>query len=145
MTILTKLADKMNGKADKLAELIRAMSASERVSLAGSIEAAAANMPARELKELVAALNQVVAADAEKNSAKSKRLARMSAAKSDPLMQPAIVLAAAELRRLGENIDDFSVEGNVAKLDKLMAAEKWDGTRRIRLKTALYQIGSISN
>jgi hypothetical protein len=143
MTILTKVADKMNGKADKLAEFIRSMSAGERVSLADSIEAAAANMPARELKELVATLNQVVAANAEANSAKSKRLARMSAAKADPLMQPAITLAAAELRRLGEDINAFAETGNVAKLDAAMKAAQWDSGRRIKMKTMAYQLGLI--
>jgi hypothetical protein len=40
-----------------------------------------------------------------------------------------------------ENIDSFAVEGNVAHLDKVMAAAKWDGVRCIRL--ALYQIGRL--
>ena len=88
-------------------------------------------------------LQQYLKAEFAQTNKKAQRIARMNAAQTDPQMKPTILLAAAEFRRLGEDIDTFAASGNVAKLYQAMTAARWNSGRRIKLKTACYQIGLI--
>lgn len=130
----------------KFSELIRNATTHERVKILNDIKAAAPSLPLADLQALSAALSEEVRAQQAKDSAKTKRIARMAAAKADPKMAGIIVRATAELKRLDLDIDtdfgDNSVH-NLKKLNDAMKAAAWDEKKRLTLKAAAYQLGLI--
>jgi hypothetical protein len=130
----------------KFANLIRnasTLKATERAELASAIQAAAPSLGIGDLKILTKVLTELVQADAAKNSAKAKRLARISAAQSDPQMVPTINYCSARLRSLGLDIDSLAASADVHALDKAMTEANWKPDQRIGMKSALSRIGVL--
>jgi hypothetical protein len=130
-------------QATKFADLIRNATTHEREKLADAIQAAAEHLSPADLKPLIAGLTEIVKADAEKNSAKSKRIAKMNAAQANVLMEPTIKFAAGRLRSLGLDLNVIAASADVNAVDKAMSEKKWTGEQRIGLKSALAHIGAI--
>jgi hypothetical protein len=142
----------MTTELTKFASMIRnasTMKAHERHELADAISAAAPSMEIADLKTLNRALTDLIQADAARNSAKSKRLARLQSAMAsqadDPLTDSKVAACRSELRRLGfGDINAHAQNGvDVRDLDQRMKAEKWSDQRRIALKVALAHIGLV--
>jgi hypothetical protein len=131
-------------EAIKFADFIKNASTLERHKFADALEAAAPNMSLADLKPLVQGLTEYLNAQSAKTDKKTKRLAKMAAAKADPKKASIITLASHEMRRLGKDLDAFAAaDATVSDLDKAMASEQWQPERRIKLKQMLFACGVI--
>jgi hypothetical protein len=120
-------------------------SAAKQYKVADALVAnAEATMHADELQYLIAKLTSVYAAEAAKDTAKAKRVAKINATSVDPKYRPIVQRVDAELRRLGfEGINDFAENGSMRKLNDAMSAAKWENDKRFKLKENAAVLGLI--
>jgi hypothetical protein len=88
-------------------------------------------------------INHIRAVDANQVPAPKGRLAKVLAAKQDPVKKTAFDNAVRGLRRLGFEIEAIAASGSIAELDRVMAEKKWTSTERISLKHSLAIVGAI--
>jgi hypothetical protein len=121
------------------------MTGAERHKLADAILASAESgtMSLSELQHLTDGLTKLLSAEAEKRSAKNVRVAKIEAAKADPLMRPTIAFATGRLRALNMDINAAAAVADVGAIDKAMKERNWNIEQRIALKGALAKIGVI--
>jgi hypothetical protein len=141
---MTKI-NNLNGKADRLAEFIKSMSASERTSLADSISAAAEHMTPAERKQLVEVLSEAVRAEESKKSMASVRAAKLNAAlkSTDRKDEINIKTALRSMQRLGLDINEIAASADVKAVEAAMAKQHWQPLERMQLKTTLANLGVI--
>ena len=133
-------------KQPTLIDIIRGASV-DRHKVLDQIAAAAPSLPTAELKSLISILSAEAKNQEVKNSAKAKRLQRLSAAveSDDPRIKDATRIAASGLKRLG--LGELNAHGAsgivVPELDAKMVAAKWSNNERVMVKSALHAIGLI--
>jgi hypothetical protein len=133
------------------ADFIKGASTLERAKLADSIEAAAATLPAADLKVLIQALSAEVQAQEAKTGKEAQRKQRlakaMSASATDMSAQNTLKNIREELRRIGlpNDLNAAAATGyQLGEVDKALKASGWSPERRMNLKNKLDHVGLLT-
>jgi hypothetical protein len=133
------------------ADFIKGATTLEREKLASAVEAAAATLPAADLKVLIQALSaevQAQEAKSGKEAMRKQRLAKaMSASATDISAQNVLKNIREELRRIGlpNDLNAAAATGyQLGEIDKALKASGWSAERRMNLKNKLDHCGLLT-
>jgi hypothetical protein len=141
MTELTKFSDHLKN-----------MTTHDRHKLADAVQAAAATLPANELRVLIDALSAEMvkqeAATGKEAVRKAKLAKAMKASATDQSAQHTLTNIRDELRRIGlsSDIDAAAAKGGfqLQEIDRALKATDWKPERKMNLKNKLDAVGLLT-